>query len=294
MRVSTLDDTFGLSTGGFGAINGDVLAGDDATPRQLAWSEADDTGNEPVPFTGSFYRFYDDDARATPSQLLPTIKPPVERPRRYRLPQLLVGLAGLVSMTAIGGVALSLTSTTERHVPPAPTSTTTVAPPPALSSPPPSPSLARRRLRAPRRHRPASKRHRRPAVVRSAATTAAGDDDIPRGADNHDPADHDHHNHDDNDHYDDHPVADYDDDHHNDGADDHRVVDGPVGARPDTDSGSAVAGAEPASEPVCESRRLLTANLANPNRPRRNAAAAAQLCRPRRSHCLDPCSQLCG
>ena len=57
-----------------------------------------------------------DDNRATPSQLmqLPKAEPFDMAPRGTRLPQLFLGLAALVSMIAIGGVAFTLTSSDNR------------------------------------------------------------------------------------------------------------------------------------------------------------------------------------
>jgi hypothetical protein len=137
---------FGIPTGAFSASTGtfDIpTAGatlDDPSERltQLAWSQADDGDDEPVLYTGEPYDF--DVHRATPSQLmqLPKAEPvDVVRARGTRLPQLFLGLAALVSMVAIGGVAFTLTSSD--RAPTLPT-TTTPAPPPPLSSLLPSPS----------------------------------------------------------------------------------------------------------------------------------------------------------
>jgi hypothetical protein len=144
---ATSTNTFGPPTSAFGPPTGGLTAPDiqalfDADPEtvhELAWSQADDSGDEPVFYTGEPY---DDDDRATPSQLmrLPKAEPPDRRRRGYRLPQLFFGVAALVSMIAIGGVAFSLTSATDNQAPPAPSSTTAVPPPPRLSSQPPSPS----------------------------------------------------------------------------------------------------------------------------------------------------------
>ena len=135
-------DTLGASTGTFGVPTGGAFLEDPSeTMHQLAWSEADDSADEPVVYTGEPY---DDDARSTPSQLLqlPKIEPPEEPRGGSRLPQLFLGVAALVSMVAIGGVAFSLTSSTSHPAPPAPAPTSTsAAPPPPPSSNPPSPSL---------------------------------------------------------------------------------------------------------------------------------------------------------
>ena len=106
--------TFGASTGTFDIPTAGALF-DDPSERltELAWSQADDSDDEPVFYTGEPYDT--DDNRATPSQLmqLPRYEPPdVGRGRGTRLPQLFLGLAALVSMVAIGGVAFTLTSST--------------------------------------------------------------------------------------------------------------------------------------------------------------------------------------
>ena len=110
-----------------------------AALQELAWSQADDSGNEPVFYTGEPYD--DDDNRATPSQLmqLPRVDPLDVQQRGNRLPQLFLGLAALVSMVAIGGVAFTLTSSPGSRTPTLPSSTTAVPVPP-LSSQLPSPS----------------------------------------------------------------------------------------------------------------------------------------------------------
>lgn len=139
-------DALGASTGTFGASTGtfDIpTAGalfDDPSERltELAWSQADDSDDEPVVYTGEPYD--PDDNRATPSQLmqLPRYQPPdVVRARGRRLPQLFLGLAALTSMVAIGGVAFTLTSSDRAPTLP---SSTTNAPPPPLTSQPPSSS----------------------------------------------------------------------------------------------------------------------------------------------------------
>jgi hypothetical protein len=147
--IGTPTGTFGASTGTLDIPTAGALF-DDPSERltQLAWSQADDSDDEPVLYTGEPYDT--DDNRATPSQLmqLPKYEPPtVGRGRGMRLPQLFLGLAALVSMVAIGGVAFTLTSS--NRAPTLPSSTTTAPlPPPPLSSqlpslspvPPPPPS----------------------------------------------------------------------------------------------------------------------------------------------------------
>lgn len=138
--------TFDGPTAGFGVTTTDAFFDEESSETQLAWSQADDSANEPVFYTGEPYG---DGPRATPSQLLPKVEPPAAEPkRRHRLPQLFFGVAALISMIAIGGVAFTLTSTTEHQAPPAPSSTA-VPPPslpssqaPSLSPLPPPPSAA--------------------------------------------------------------------------------------------------------------------------------------------------------
>lgn len=132
---SATTDRFDATTGGFGLATEEALFDDvpSGPVQQLAWSEADETGIDPVFYSGAPY---DDEFRAPPSQVLPKIElPPAEVPqRRYRIPQLAFGLAALVAMVAIGGVAYSLTSATGHQAPPAPSSSKAVPLPPASSS----------------------------------------------------------------------------------------------------------------------------------------------------------------
>ena len=136
-------DSLGAPTGTFSIPTAGTRFDDPSeTMHELAWSQADDSGNEPVIYTGEPYEV--DVNHGTPSQLLqlPKFEPPDEPQHGNRLPQLFLGLAALVSMVAIGGVAYSLTSSTDR-VPTLPTSTTAVPPPPLSSqllSPSPMPS----------------------------------------------------------------------------------------------------------------------------------------------------------
>jgi hypothetical protein len=117
---------------------GDVLVIDHEalTDRELAWSQTEYPGDIRLPYSPAAY---DEDGQAGWSMRLNVIDPPRERTRRrFRLSQLIIGISALVAMTAIGGVAYSLTGIENRQAPPAPT----VAPvpaPPALSSLVPSP-----------------------------------------------------------------------------------------------------------------------------------------------------------
>lgn len=131
---------------------GDVLVIDDEalTDRELAWSQTEYPGDLRVRFGGETY---DEDGPSGWSMRLNVIDPPPERPwRRFRLSQLIIGMSALVAMTAIGGVAYTLTGIEHRQAPPAPSVAPrpapasplvprTVAPPPPTAVPPP-PSAA--------------------------------------------------------------------------------------------------------------------------------------------------------
>ncbi|BBZ73128.1 Hsp70 family protein [Mycobacterium paraseoulense] len=110
---------------------GDVLVIDDEalTDRELAWSQTEYPGDLRVRFGGEIY---DEDGPSGWSMRLNVIEPPRDRPwRRLRLSQLIIGMSALVAMTAIGGVAYTLTGIEHRQAPPAPS----VAPRPAPASP---------------------------------------------------------------------------------------------------------------------------------------------------------------
>jgi hypothetical protein len=146
MRTRT---SIGLLTAaaGSGVIElpaGDVLVidHDAATDRELAWSQTE-WGEVPVRFTGDSY---DEDGAGGWSMRLNVIEPPKERPwRRLRLSQLVIGLCALVAMTAIGGVAYTLTGIENREAPVVPTVAPVPVPPPTSVVPspvPPPPSPA--------------------------------------------------------------------------------------------------------------------------------------------------------
>jgi actin-like ATPase involved in cell morphogenesis len=108
-----------------------------STLRKLAWSEVEDTGNEPLLYTGEPYDELD--AGAPSFTYAPKMEPPEEAPRpRFRMARLFAGLAALVAMFAIGGVAYTLTSSTQHKAPPAPS--TAVPSPPGSQPPSPSPA----------------------------------------------------------------------------------------------------------------------------------------------------------
>lgn len=114
---------------------GDVLVIDDEalTDRELAWSQTDDPGDLRMRFGGETY---DEDGPAGWSMRLNVIDPPRERRpwRRLRISQLIIGMSAVVAMTAVGGVAYTLTGIENRQAPPAP-------PEPPPSPPPPPPPV---------------------------------------------------------------------------------------------------------------------------------------------------------
>jgi Hsp70 protein len=115
---------------------GDVLVIDDEalTDRELAWSQTEYPGDLRVRFGGETY---DEDGPSGWSMRLNVIDPPRERRwPRFRLSQLIIGMSALIAMTAIGGVAYTLTGIENRQAPPAPS----VAP---LPAPPASPQVPR-------------------------------------------------------------------------------------------------------------------------------------------------------
>ncbi len=130
---------------------GDVLVIDDEamTDRELAWSQTEYPGDIRVPYTPEAY---DEDGQAGWSMRLHVLDPPKERVwRRVRLSQFIIGTCALVAMTAIGGVAYTLTAIENRQAPPVPSvAPVPVAPPksapptavPPPPSAPPAPSVA--------------------------------------------------------------------------------------------------------------------------------------------------------
>ena len=126
---------------------GDVLVIDhDAlTDRELAWSQTEFPGDVPVRFAGDSYN---EDGPASWSMRLNLIEAPKTRTwRRLRLSQFVIGLFALVAMTAIGGVAYTLTGIENRQAPVVPTVAPVPVPPPTSVvpspvPPPPSPAPA--------------------------------------------------------------------------------------------------------------------------------------------------------
>ncbi|MGF2952054.1 Hsp70 family protein, partial [Mycobacterium sp. THU-M116] len=94
---------------------GDVLVIDDEamTDRELAWSQTDYPGDVRLPYTPEAY---DEDGPAGWSMRLNMLDEPITRPRRrVRLSQLIIGACAMVAMTAIGGVAYTLTGIENRQ-----------------------------------------------------------------------------------------------------------------------------------------------------------------------------------
>ncbi len=115
-----------------------VDAPSSATFRALAWSQDDDTADDVVPYTGDLYDTVGTAARPQVQYVPPTEL--IEQPRStwHRLPQLVFGLAAVVAVVAIGGVAIALTSATDSTKATEPPRTPTSAPGPTSAAPPPS------------------------------------------------------------------------------------------------------------------------------------------------------------
>ncbi len=131
---------------GSGAIEmpaGDVLVIDhDAmTDRELAWSQTE-WGEVPVRYDHT----YEDEGAAGWSMRLNVMDEPRGRAwHRVRLSQFVIGLCALVAMTAVGGVAYTLTGIENRQAPVVPTVAPIPTPPPSAVPPtvvPPPPSAA--------------------------------------------------------------------------------------------------------------------------------------------------------
>ena len=232
-----------------------------STFRALAWSQDDDTADEPVPYTGD--DVYDTDVTSTrsPVQYVPATGP-IEEPRTWqRLPQLVFGVAAALALIAVGGVAIALTSATGSSES-SPSSTAAPPKPPSSELPPPPP--------------PAPQVQTVTVTSERAAATASSADHHRRTGDQvrHHHADdyHDDHNHyDDYDNNDDNHHADDNDHHHDDdAADDDELHHRAVRAGTDPDSGAeSGAPAEPVSAcalsaclPACALRLIQTADEA--------------------------------
>jgi hypothetical protein len=107
----------------------------------LAWSQDDDTDSSLQPYIGEAY---DPSSVRAPAQWVAPAGPvELDEPKSWhRLPQLLFGLAAVVAVAAVSGVAIALTSVDDGTPAPTKAPTTTVAPPPpppaSVAPPPPS------------------------------------------------------------------------------------------------------------------------------------------------------------
>ncbi len=156
---------------------------DALTDRELAWSQ---TEFPEIPTRFEADPYHEDGACF--SMRLNLIDPPKEPPwRRFRVSQVLIGLCATVAMTAIGGVAITLTAIEQRHTPTKAPTAPSVAPPTSLpaavlptgappTAVPPARSNRARCRRRPRcpvlrrrpewRRRSHPRRHRRPRPSR--------------------------------------------------------------------------------------------------------------------------------
>jgi Hsp70 protein len=133
-----------LITGAWPAATPAAAAPDSSTFRALAWSQDDDTVGDPTPYTGED-PYADPYADSGTTRVVAQYHPRQDdEPRSWlRLPQLLVGVAAVVALVAVGGVAIALTSATD-ETRPTPTTvpitaTSPPAPPPTSIEPPPPP-----------------------------------------------------------------------------------------------------------------------------------------------------------
>ena len=111
-----------------------------ATFRALAWSQDDDAANEPVPYTGEDPYDTDVTSARPPVKYVPATGPIAEESRPWhRLPQLIFGLAAVVALIAVGGVAIALTGVADTANPTDPPSTATSAAPISAEPPPSAP-----------------------------------------------------------------------------------------------------------------------------------------------------------
>ena len=113
---------------------------DSATFRALAWSQDDDTTDDVVPYTGEMYDPVGTAMRPQ-VQYVPSTEPIAEsRGSWQRLPQLVLGVAAVLAVIAVGGVAVALTSASDSAKATNKPSTATHAPAPTSAAPPPPPS----------------------------------------------------------------------------------------------------------------------------------------------------------
>ena len=122
-----------------------AAAPDSSTFRALAWSQDDDTIGDPAPYTGED-PYADPYADSSTTRVVTQYRPRQEEPEPrtwQRVPLLIFGVAAVIALIAVGGVAIALTSSTEDTAPTpktAPvTATSPAAPPPTSQQPPPPP-----------------------------------------------------------------------------------------------------------------------------------------------------------
>jgi hypothetical protein len=116
-------------------VGGDAAPGS-STFRALAWSQDDDTVGDPEPYTGED-PYADPYADSSTTRVVAQYHPRRDdEPRSWqRLPQLILGVAAVIAVVAVGGVAIALTSATDETRPTPSTAPVTASPPPA---PPPT------------------------------------------------------------------------------------------------------------------------------------------------------------
>ena len=224
-----------------------------ATFRALAWSQDDDAANEPVPYTGEDPYDTNVTSARPPVAYVPATGPIDEESRPWhRLPQLIFGLAAVVALIAVGGVAIALTGVADTTNPTDPPSTATSAAP-ISAEPPPSAPVPPSAVTVPSQPPPPLAPPAPTTTVAPVATTQITTTTPPTTTTTT-PTTHDHHDDDHYDHdydYDDHHHDAADDDHHHNADHDDDVRDDPVRSRADTDSGAE----QPVSAgPVTESR----------------------------------------
>lgn len=133
LAASSGSDVIELPAGDLLVIDQEAL-----TDRELAWSQTEYPGDIRVPYTPEAF-----DEESNPggwSMRLNVIDAPRGRAwRRVRLSQLVVGMFALVAMTAVGGVAYTLTGIENRQAPPAPSVAPMPLPPVSSLVPSPAP-----------------------------------------------------------------------------------------------------------------------------------------------------------
>ncbi len=241
-----------------------------ATFRALAWSQ-EEIGDDLVPYTGENpYETTQSDVRPV-LEYVPTTGRIYQEPRRpwHRMTALAIGIAAVIAIITVGGVAYALTSATEStKASEAPKPQPPKQPEPEPPSPPKQESPPTAGAAAPTAGTAVrGDDHQRGT---SAAPTADTHVDADDGAGHHHENDHDVADHDDDvtDHH--HDVADHHDhddnhhDHEHNPVDDDELHHGPVrsgaGADPGPQPGAPSAGAVPAAGVPAEPLGLVVAH----------------------------------